>query len=196
MAVINPLIRLNRPDRLSQTRLSPIRFDPIRLSLIRLNPIPVSPDRLNLIRLNLIPAQPNPGQPRPGQPNPGQPVPGFTPVYDPFDHTAEFDPKDISDNKVMSMLVYLMGWIGIIIALLGSSSSPYVAFHVRQALKLIAVNILMSICAVLLCWTLIVPLAYAIMSVVFFVIKIICFFQVCSGKAKEPAIIRNLNFLK
>ena len=31
---------------------------------------------------------------------------------DPFDHTAEFDPKDISDNKVIAMLCYLLGSIG------------------------------------------------------------------------------------
>ena len=28
------------------------------------------------------------------------------------------------------------------------------------------------------------------------VLKVICFFQICSGKAKEPAIIRSLGFLK
>lgn len=118
------------------------------------------------------------------------------PTYDPYDHTAEFDPKDISDNKVLSMLVYLMGWIGIIIALLGSNSSPYVAFHVRQALKFTVVSILMTICTLLLFWTFIVPLAFGVISLALFVIKIICFFQICSGKAKEPAIIRSLKFLK
>ena len=28
------------------------------------------------------------------------------------------------------------------------------------------------------------------------VLKVICFFQICNGKAKEPAIIRGLGFLK
>lgn len=120
----------------------------------------------------------------------------YTPPVDPFDHTAEFDAKDISDNKVISMLVYLMGWLGIVIALLGSHSSPYVAFHVRQALKFTVVSTLMLICAALLFWTIIVPIAVCVMEVIFFVIKIICFFQICSGKAIEPAIIRNLGFLK
>ena len=32
---------------------------------------------------------------------------------DPFDHTAEFDSKDISDNKVIAMLCYLLGSIGV-----------------------------------------------------------------------------------
>ncbi len=120
----------------------------------------------------------------------------YTPPVDPYDHTAEFDAKDISDNKVISMLVYLLGWIGILIALLGSHSSPYVAFHVRQALKFTVVSALMLICAALLFWTIVVPIAVGVMEIVFFVIKIICFFQICSGKAIEPAIIRSLGFLK
>lgn len=117
-------------------------------------------------------------------------------AYDPYDHTAEFDPKDISDNKVFAMLGYLLGTIGIIISLLASHSSKYTMFHVRQALKFTVVNILMLICTAVLFWTIIVPVAYAIMSTVLWVIKIICFFQICSGKAKEPAIIRSLGFLR
>ncbi len=120
----------------------------------------------------------------------------YAPAFDHFDHTSEFDPKDIADNKVVSMLVYLMGAIGIIIALLASNTSPYAAFHVRQALKFTVVSILGGICAVLLCWTIIVPIAYAILSLVLIVVKFICFFQICAGKAKEPAIIRSLGFLR
>ena len=94
------------------------------------------------------------------------------------------------------MLGYLLGTIGIIISLLASHSSQYTMFHVRQALKFTVVNILMLICTAVLFWTIIVPVAYGIMSTVLWVIKIICFFQICSGKAKEPAIIRSLKFLR
>ena len=132
----------------------------------------------------------------PPQQNAVPPQGAFAPAYDPYDHTGEFDPKDISDNKVFAMLCYLMDFVGIIIALLATHSSKYTMFHVRQALKIIAVNTLMLICAFVLFWTLLVPLACVIMSVVLRVIKIICFFQVCSGKAKEPAIIRSLGFLR
>lgn len=118
------------------------------------------------------------------------------PFIDPYDHTAEFDAKDISDNKVIAMLVYLLGPIGIIIALLASGTSPYVAFHVRQALKFTVVEILSALCAALLCWTVIVPIAYGIFTVILVVIKLICFFQICSGKAIEPAIIRSFDFLR
>lgn len=144
--------------------------------------------------------QPNPQftqqQPIPPQSYGMPPQPGYVPQYDPYDHTAEFDPKDISDNKVISMLVYLMGAVGIVIALLASNTSKYVSFHVRQALKFTVVEILSGIIALALCWTIIVPIAYAVLILVLMVIKFICFFQICSGKAKEPAIIRSLKFLK
>ncbi len=126
----------------------------------------------------------------------GQPQPGYAPVYDPYDHTAEFDPKDISENKVISMLVYLLGAIGIVIALLASNTSKYAAFHVRQALKFVVVEVLSALVAAVLCWTVIVPIVYGIFAVALLVVKFICFFQICSGKAVEPSIIRNLKFLK
>ena len=116
---------------------------------------------------------------------------------DPFDHTAEFDAKDISDNKVIAMLPYLMGLLGVIVAaLLAKGESQYVSFHIRQALKLNIVSMLVSIVAAVLAFTIIVPIAAGIFAIVILVLQIIAFFQVCGGKAKEPAIIKNLNFLK
>ena len=146
-----------------------------------------------------------------------------------WDHTAEFDPKDISENKVMAMLVYLMGWVGILIALLGGTTSPYAAFHVRQGLKFVVLNCLIGIIGVLLlviaipvglgsvagmgygyeygtpdfssvlmtgglfsiCW-----IVLAVFEVILFVVKIICFFSICNGKAKEPPIVRAFGFLR
>lgn len=118
------------------------------------------------------------------------------PAHDPYDHTAEFSPKDISDNKVVAMLVYLLGTVGIIIALLLNSSSAYVGFHLRQALKFVVTEVLLGLAIALLCWTIIVPIAGAILYLILNILKIVCFFQICSGKAKEPAIIRSLNFLR
>ncbi|MCM1107161.1 MAG: zinc-ribbon domain-containing protein [Blautia sp.] len=125
-----------------------------------------------------------------GQPY-GQPY-----AMDPKDHTAEFAPKDISDNKVLAMMPYLMGTIGIIIALLASKESPYVAFHVRQALKLTVCTVLVSIITAVLCWTVIVPIAGGVCAVILFVVRIISFFQICSGKAKEAAIVSSFGFLR
>ena len=126
---------------------------------------------------------------------PAQQPPAVYPA-DPADHTAEFTRQDISDNKIFAMLPYLMGFVGIIIALLAMGQSQYVSFHVRQALKIEVVSILVGIVALVLVWTFIVPIAAAICLGILFVLRIICFFQVCGGKAKEPAIISSLGFLK
>ena len=117
-------------------------------------------------------------------------------TMDPWDHTAEFSPQDISDNKVFAMLPYLMSFIGVIIALLAAPSSPYTMFHVRQGLKILVTYILLGICAAVLAITIIVPIAAGICIIILFVIEIICFFRVCKGQAKEPPIIKNLPFLK
>lgn len=120
----------------------------------------------------------------------------YATAYDPYDHTLEFEAKDISDNKVIAMLAYLLGTVGIIVALLASSQSKYAGFHVRQALKFTVVNILLVICCALLFWTIIIPILAGIAASVLFVVKIISFIQVCQGKAKEPYIIRSFGFLK
>ena len=146
---------------------------------------------------NAVPPQQNAIPPQqnavPPQQNAVPPQPAYAPAYDPYDHTAEFDPKDISDNKVFAMLCYLMDFIGIIVALLATHSSKYTMFHVRQALKITVVSILSV-------FVLIIPflgwIAFPILQGIIWVIKIISFFQICSGKAKEPAIIRSFGFLR
>lgn len=117
------------------------------------------------------------------------------PVTPEWDHTAEFDPKDVSDNKVIAMLLYLLSVVGILIALL-SQNSPYVSFHVRQALKFLVVETLVGLVTAILCWTVIVPIAAGIFYAVLWVVKIICFVSICKGEAKEPVIIRSFTFLK
>lgn len=114
---------------------------------------------------------------------------------DPKDHTAEFTPQDISEHKVFAMLPYLLGTIGIIIALLAAKDSDYIMFHVRQALKITVCTVLVGIITAVLFWTVIVPIAAAVCAIILLVVKIICFFQVCSGKAKEAAIISSFGFL-
>ena len=127
-------------------------------------------------------------------------APDGTPYYTyqppAHEHTHEFDPRDISDNKVYCMLPYLLSLVGVVIALLAGASSPYIRFHVRQALKFTVVSILLTIIALFFCWTVVVPIAYIICELVLLVLKIIAFFQVCSGRAVEPFIIRSLGFLK
>ena len=113
-----------------------------------------------------------------------------------YDHTAEFDAKDVSDNKPYAMLVYLMGIIGIFIALLAARDSKYLQFHIRQVIKFQVTQVLVGIVMAVLFFTIIIPIAGAIFLGVLFVIQIICFFRICSGKSVEPEIIRSFKFMK
>lgn len=131
-------------------------------------------------------------------PNPGY-QPSYAPpapVYDPYDHTREFDAADISNNKVFAMSIYLLGLFGIIVALIASHDSPYVAFHVRQGLKFEIVEVILAVITTVLCWTVIVPIAAAVALVILFVLRVIMFISICKGQAKEPGIIRSLGFLR
>ena len=110
------------------------------------------------------------------------------------DHTAEFAPADISQNKVLAMVPYLMGWIGILITLLAAGTSPYASFHVRQALKIQVCATLVSIVGAVI--PVIGWIAIGIFSIVVLVLNIICFLSVCKGEAKEPPVVSGLSFLK
>ena len=122
-------------------------------------------------------------------------APANAPVYsyDTKDHTAEYDPKDISDNKVFAMAAYLLGVVGIIITMLAAQKSPYAMFHARQSLKI-------SVCGALLLVCMIVPilgwLVAAVGAIVLMVVSIIQFFSVCNGKAKEAPVVSSFGFLK
>ncbi len=127
----------------------------------------------------------------------GQPGMYQQPIYnyDPTDHTAEMDPKDIMDNKTLAVAAYILSFMGIIIALLAAKDSRFVGFHVRQLLKLHVLIILIYFISLILCWTIIVPIIGGICELVLFVVHIIGFVNTCKGKAKEMPIINSFKFM-
>ena len=129
------------------------------------------------------------------QQNYAQPV---APVVNIYDHTAEFDPQDVHDNKIFAILCYIMGIVGVIVALLARSSvnSPYLSFHIKQALKISITTVLVGFISGLLAWTCIVFIAGMVCLVILEVVSIICFFQTCFNKSVEAPIVRSLPFLK
>lgn len=129
------------------------------------------------------------------QQNYAQPV---APIVNIYDHTAEFDPQDVHDNKIFAILCYIMGIIGVVVALLArnSANSPYLSFHIKQALKISITTVLVGFVSGLLAWTCIVPIAGMVCIVILEVVSIICFFQTCSNKSVEAPIVRSLPFLK
>ncbi|MBE5895712.1 MAG: zinc-ribbon domain-containing protein [Lachnospiraceae bacterium] len=127
------------------------------------------------------------------QPAVPQAAPQPQPSFDPYDHSAEFNAKDISDNKVIALCPYVFSILGILVALLMSKESPYVAFHVRQALK---IYVCMGISVFVNVIPLLGQVAYGIISILLAIAIIVAFFDVCNGKAKEAMFVKGLGFLK
>ena len=119
----------------------------------------------------------------------------YIPV-DASDHTAEFDPADIAQNKLYAAICYIMSLLGIIVALLAAKESPFVQFHIRQSLKIAICVILLGLIAVVGAITIIIPILAWIAIIVLAVVEVICFFRALKGKAVEAPIVKGLNFLK
>lgn len=116
-------------------------------------------------------------------------------ITDDHDHTADYAPEDIRENKLPCMAAYLLDFVGVIIALLMSSNSEYARFHIRQSLKFTILEVLITLASAILFWTFIVPIAGMIGLLILSVLKIVCFTDVCKGQAKDAPIIRNIKFL-
>ena len=118
------------------------------------------------------------------------------PVVDAWDHTAEFDPQDVSENKVFALLGYLFSLGGVLFVYLGAKESKYAMFHAKNAVAITVVYGILILAMSLLSWTCIVPIAGAVCLLLVTIADIICIFDVFGGKAKEPWLVRGLKFLK
>jgi uncharacterized membrane protein len=128
------------------------------------------------------------GQPQ-GQPYMQQPYQ----AYDPKDHTSEFDPKDIADNKLYAVVPYLFSFIVGIIVGIYVNESQFLRFHIKNALRLDVASVIVALFFIIpvLGWA-----AGGICLAILFVIKIIAIVNALSGKAKELPIISSIGFLK
>ncbi len=133
------------------------------------------------------------GQPQNFQPVPQpQPQPQQYRQFDPSDHTNEFDPRDIADNKLFAVLPYFTFILGIIVALLVRESA-FTKFHAKNAIRIeiaLILSVIPSIVPVV-GW-----LVTAILMVIVVIVKIIAIVNCFQGKAKELPIIGNIAFLK
>lgn len=125
-----------------------------------------------------------------------QPYIPAAPKVNPYDHSSKYQQEDISQNKLYCMLCYLLDFIGIIIALLGAKGSEYARFHIHQAMKFSVLEAVLGLLAVILCWTVVIPILAAVALIILLVLKFVAFINVCKGKAIEPGIIRSIKFLK
>ena len=157
---------------------------------------------------NAAPSQPAPAPaPAPGPaPQPGfqqQPygqAPYQQPQYqqpyvafDPKDHTSEFDPQDIADNKLFAILPYLFSCIAGIIVGIYVKDSEFVKFHIKNSIRIdVTAFLLLLVCIIpFIGW--VVAIIGVVVLVVIDIIALVWAFQ---GKAKELPIISSIGFLK
>ncbi len=109
------------------------------------------------------------------------------------DSTAEFDPADISSNKVMAILAYF--GILVLIPIFAAKNSKFARFHSNQGLILflvalivgILVNVLSKIHLGFIAW---------LLDVVVFIFAIVGIINAAQGKAKELPFIGKYRILK
>ena len=113
--------------------------------------------------------------------------------YDPHDHTAEFDAADVAENKIFAAVPYFFSSIVGLIAGIYVKDSAFVKFHIKNALKI-------DIVSIILCLFFAIPFVGWVFSgvclLILFVVKIICMVEVLQGKAKDAPIVGSLGFLK
>lgn len=126
------------------------------------------------------------------------------------DHTADYDPQDISRNNIFAVLSYL-SWL-VLIPLLAAKDSKFARFHANQGLVLAiggtALGIIRAIVVAIL-RTIIYAISYrlsfiiTLVSVVFTllgiglgVLSIIGIVYAASGKAKELPLVGKIRILK
>ena len=114
-------------------------------------------------------------------------------AYDPKDHTSEFDPKDIADNKLFAILPYFFSCIAGIIVGIYVKDSEYVKFHIKNSIRLDLSALILLLIAIIPFVGWIVAIVGAIVLVV---IDIICIVWAFQGKAKEIPLISSIGFLK
>ena len=103
------------------------------------------------------------------------------------DTTANYDPHDISDNKVMAILCYIgILWL---IPFLTTKESPFVKYHLNQGLTLLILALVVAAVS----W---IPVVGWLCSVVVFALAILGIVNVVNGKAQELPVIGKFTLLK
>lgn len=114
------------------------------------------------------------------------------------DYTDQFDPLDISANKVMGVLAYL--GILVLIPIFAAKNSPFARFHANQGLVLFAASLALYVIGALLggipILGTIIDICVGILGLVVFVLAILGIVNVASGRAKDVPLIGKIRILK
>lgn len=118
--------------------------------------------------------------------------------FDTPDTTAEYDSKDIQDNKIMAVLAYI--GILLLIPLFAAKNSKFARFHVNQGLPLMIVGLAIGIISIPLG---LIPIVRIITGIIFglagicvLVLAILGIVNAATGKAKELPLVGKFKILK
>ena len=124
-----------------------------------------------------------------------QPQPAFQQYqkFDPSDHTADFDPKDIADNKLFAALPYFFTCLVGILAGIYVKDSEFIKFHTK-------VSIQYDLAGILAMLFIIIPIVGWIVGIVLEIVILVCriisIVYVFQGKAKDAPLVGSIGFLK
>lgn len=109
------------------------------------------------------------------------------------DTTAEFDPEDISKNKVYAVLAYL-SWL-ILIPIFVAKDSKFARYHANQGLVLAICSTLGFILLGVLPNIWIISLITSLFEIAVWIIDVIGIVNAVNGKAKELPIVGKFRIL-
>lgn len=99
-------------------------------------------------------------------------------------HTASFSKEDIDKNKGMAIVAYILFFVPL---LTEAKDSPYVKFHVKQAIMLVITSVIVSVLGTVI--PIIGWILAPIISLVLFVFWIIAIIGAINGEAKQVPVI-------
>lgn len=147
---------------------------------------------------------PNCGAPTGAADNAGQQAQDFiNNITNTDDFTAEYDPQDMEQNKIMAVFAYI--GILFIIPLLAAPNSKYARFHTNQGLVLFIAEAIIGVASGIICAVLgFIPFAGAIIggiissavSLASLAMMIIGIVNAATCKAKQLPIIGKFTLLK
>lgn len=113
------------------------------------------------------------------------------------DTTAEFDAKDIEDNKVMALLSYIGPLF--LVPMLAASNSKFARYHANQGLVLFLAELILSAVS----WVLnFIPISFvwwlfgSVSGLASLIYLILGIYNAVSGKAKELPLIGHIRLYK
>lgn len=114
------------------------------------------------------------------------------------DRTAEVDPQDAQQNKVMGILAYL-SWL-VLIPIFAAKDSKFARFHANQGLLLAIGEVACCLPLALLSWIPFIGILFAILEyaigVGFTVLSVFGIVNAAQGKCKEMPLIGGIRILK